>query len=82
MEHEMSLDMLGSAVVSSGRQLKKYLLCYQKYLLCYQKYLCAGMTAVLPSSMGPDCVSSPVAHHVSSLHPAGMSMYQVAVYII
>ena len=75
MEHEMSLDMLGSAVVSSGRQLKKY-------LLRYQKYLCAGMTAVLPSSMGPDCVSSPVAHHVSSLHPAGMSMYQVAVYII
>ena len=39
------------------------------------------MTAVLPSSMGPDCVSSPVAHHVSSLHPAGMSMYQVTVYI-
>ena len=40
------------------------------------------MTAVLPSSMGPDCVSSPVAHHVSSLHPAGMSMYQVSVYVI
>ena len=39
------------------------------------------MTAVLPSSMGPDCVSSPVAHHVSSLHPAGMSMYQVSVYV-
>ena len=65
MEHEMSLDMLGSAVVSSGKLLILYF--QNNPVTC----LTPGMTAVLPSSM-QDCVSSPHP----SLHPAMGSMYQ------
>ena len=64
MEHEMSLDMLGSAVVSSGEHSSYF---QNNPVTC----LTPGMTAVLPSSM-QDCVSSPHP----SLHPAMGSMYQ------